>query len=113
MHEMSLAESVVDIVAAAAAREHAPRVNAIWLEIGELSCVAPDALRFCFDAVARGTAAEGARLEIISVPGEGVCEACARTAGMSALYELCPHCGTPGMQPRRGTEMRVKEIEVG
>lgn len=113
MHEMSLAESVVQIAAGAAARDGAQRVSAVWLEIGALSCVTPDALRFCFDAVARGTAAEGARLEIIAVPGEGVCGSCARTAAMAALYDLCPHCGKAGMQPRRGTEMRVKEIEVG
>ena len=113
VHEMSLAENVVEIVAGAAGREGARRVNAVWLEIGALSCVAPDALRFCFDAVARGTAVEGARLEIISVPGEGVCDACSCTAGMAALHDLCPQCGNAGMQPRRGTEMRVKEIEVG
>lgn len=112
MHEMSLAENVVSIVADAARRECAARVNAIWLEIGALSCVAPEALRFCFDAVARGTAAEGARLEIITVPGEGTCGSCAKTAGMAALYDLCPHCGSPGLLPSRGTEMRVKEIEV-
>ena len=113
MHEMSLAESVVEIVANAAGREGARRINTVWLEIGVLSCVAPDALRFCFDAVARGTPVEGARLEIVTIPGEGVCDACAQTSGMSALYDLCPHCGRPGMQPSRGTEMRVKEIEVG
>lgn len=110
---MSLAESVVEIVADTARREGAARVNAVWLEIGALSCVAPDALRFCFDAVARGTAAAGARLEIITIAGEGLCQVCAQASTMIALYDLCPHCGSAGMQPRRGTEMRVKEIEVG
>jgi hydrogenase nickel incorporation protein HypA/HybF len=87
-------------------------VNTIRLEIGELSCVGADALRFCFDAVARGTVAERARLEIIRVPGEGVCGTCGRTAPMTALYDACPCCSDGTMQPQRGTEMRVKEIEV-
>ncbi len=112
MHEVSLAESVVEIVAGAAAREGVQRVCAVWLEIGALSCVAPDALRFCFDAVARGTLAEGARLEIVTVAGEGYCEACAGTAAMTALHDLCPRCGAAGMRLRHGDEMRVKEIEV-
>ncbi len=112
MHEMSLAENVVSIVDAAAKAEGSTRVIAIWLEIGALSCVAPDALRFCFDAIARGTVAEGARIEIITVPGEGTCGSCAKSAIMTALYDLCPHCGQPGLQPNRGTEMRVKEIEI-
>ncbi len=34
------------------------------LEVGAQACVAPDALAFCFAAVAEGTPAEGARLDI-------------------------------------------------
>ena len=82
MHEMSLAESVIEIVATAAERASAVHVNTIRLEIGELSCVGADALRFCFDAVARGTVAERARLEIIRIPGEGACDACGYRCGL-------------------------------
>lgn len=103
----------MEIVTDAARCEGACRVNAVWLEIGALSCVTADALRFCFDAVAQGTPAEGARLEIIGIPGEGVCERCARPSPMEALYGLCPHCEAPAMRPQRGTELRVKQIEVG
>lgn len=64
MHEMALAEEVLQIVQAAAQREGFRRVHTLWLEIGQLSCVEPDAMRFCFEAVARDSIADAARLEI-------------------------------------------------
>ena len=65
MHEMAIAESMLEIVEATARSNAAARVSAIWLELGVLSHVEPHALVFCFDAVARGSLAEGARLEIV------------------------------------------------
>lgn len=112
MHEMSLAESVVQLVEAAAAGERAQRVSCVWVEIGQLSCVAPAALRFCFDAVARGGIAAGARLEIVEIAGAGRCEACAADFALSELPAMCPVCGSARVQPQRGTEMRVREIAV-
>jgi len=109
---MSLAESVVDIVTDAANREGAQCVKSVLLEIGDLSCVAPDALNFCFEAVARGTPAEGARLDISRIAGTGLCPSCGQTAALGSLHELCAHCGAAGMQVQRGTEMRVVQIEV-
>ncbi len=112
MHEMSLAESIIQIVEEAARRELAQRVRLVVLEIGSLSSVAPDALQFCFEVVARHSLAEGARLEIITVPGQGWCLSCATTVAMEGLYSPCPHCGGYQVQPTTGMEMRVKEIEI-
>ena len=71
MHEMSLAESILQIVEETARSSAADQVRAVRLEIGTLSHVERDALRFCFDAVTRGTLADGARLEIDSAFNEG------------------------------------------
>jgi hydrogenase nickel incorporation protein HypA/HybF len=69
MHEVTLAENVLQIVEDAARREGLRRVHAVWLEIGQIASVEPDAMRFCFDAVARDSVAEGARLEIVTTAG--------------------------------------------
>jgi len=53
VHEMALAEEVLQIVQDAARRDGCRRVRALWLEIGQLSSVEPEAMRFCFEAVAR------------------------------------------------------------
>jgi hydrogenase nickel incorporation protein HypA/HybF len=112
MHEMSLAEGILQLVEETARREAATRVKLVVLEIGRLSMVEPDALRFCFDAVARGTLAEGAALDIEEVPGAGWCMQCAATVPMGERYATCPTCGSHQLQATAGSEMRVREIEI-
>ena len=112
MHEMSLAEGVLQIVEDAGRTQGFSRVKAVILEIGQLSAVEPEAMRFCFDAVSRGTLAEGAQLEVIAVPGEGLCFSCGQTVAIAVLHDPCPACGGFPVQATGGTEMRVKELEV-
>jgi hydrogenase nickel incorporation protein HypA/HybF len=112
MHEMSLAEGVLQLVEDTARREKASRVKLVVLEIGRLSSVEPEAIKFCFEAVTHGSIAQGAALEIINVAGEGWCMPCAETVAMSELYGACPQCGSHQVQATGGTEMRVKEIEI-
>jgi len=112
MHEMSLAEGVLQLIEEAARKDHFARVTTVWLEIGQLSSVEPEAMAFCFDAVTRGSVAQGARLEIITLPGVGWCMACEKTVPMTEVFDACPQCGGYQMQVTGGTEMRVKEMEV-
>jgi len=71
MHEMSLAMGVLQIVEEAARAQRFRRVRSVLLEIGELSMVEAEAMRFCFDAVSRGTLAEGAVLNVVEVATTG------------------------------------------
>ena len=64
MHEMSLAEGVLQLVEETAMRESAQRVKLVVLEIGRLSSVEPEALRFCVEAVVAGSIVHGAVLEL-------------------------------------------------
>lgn len=112
MHEMSLAEGVLQLVEETAQRERAQRVKLVVLEIGRLSSVEPEALKFCFEAVTHGSLAQGAALEIINVPGAGWCMPCGETVPMAESFGACPKCGSYQVQPTEGTEMRVKEIEI-
>jgi hydrogenase nickel incorporation protein HypA/HybF len=112
MHEMSLAEGIVQLVEDAARADGCARVKTVWLEIGQLAAVEKEALRFCFDAVTRDSIAEGARLEIVEMPGQGWCMKCACNVPVTALYEPCPTCGSYQIQVTGGSEMRVKELEV-
>ncbi|HUL11328.1 MAG TPA: hydrogenase maturation nickel metallochaperone HypA [Methylococcaceae bacterium] len=112
MHEMSLAEGILQIIEDAARSQEFVRVKTVWLEIGRLSSVEPEALRFCFDAVVRGSCAEGARLDIMPLPGAGWCMDCGQSVELTSLYDPCPKCGGYKVQTTGGTEMRVKELEV-
>jgi hydrogenase nickel incorporation protein HypA/HybF len=110
MHEMSIAESVLGIVEESARREGFRRVKEVRLEIGRLAAVETEALRFCFDAVVRGSVAEGAALEIDETPGTAWCFGCTETVTVVARGDLCPRCGSAQLQVSGGTQMRVKDL---
>lgn len=112
MHEMALAEGVLQLIEDAAREQEFERVTAVWLEIGELSGVEAEAMKFCFDVVTKDSIAAGARLEVIALPGSGWCMECAMTVPMAEVFGECPRCGSHRMQVSGGTEMRVKELEV-
>lgn len=112
MHEMALAEGVLQIVEDAARREGLRRIHAVWLEIGQLASVEPEAMRFCFDAVTRDSVAAGARLEIVATAGAAWCNACCAPVALAALGDACPSCGGYRLRVTGGTEMRVKELEA-
>ena len=112
MHEMALAEGVLQIVEDAARAGAAQRVQAVRLELGALSHVERDALRFCFEAVTRGSVAEGARLDILDTPGRAWCMPCSAAVPLQRLGDACPHCGSYQLQVTQGEEMRVRDIEI-
>jgi hydrogenase nickel incorporation protein HypA/HybF len=112
MHEMSLAEGMLQIVDETARKNGAAKVTAVRLELGALSHVEAEALRFCFDAVARGGIAEGARLEIVTTPGRAWCMPCGDTVELARLGDACPRCGGYQLQVTQGEEMRLKDIEI-
>ena len=112
MHEMSIAESVLQIIEDTARAEGCARVKVVWLEIGQLAGVEKESLRFCFDVVTRDGIARDARLEIIETAGQGWCLECACNVAVTARYEPCPNCGSFQIEVTGGDEMRVKELEV-
>jgi hydrogenase nickel incorporation protein HypA/HybF len=112
MHEMSLTEGVLRVLEEQAVAQNFSRVRTLWLEIGELSMVDPDALQFCFQAIRAGTLAEGARMEIIRVPGQALCMDCGKQVHLKERYASCPECGGETLQISGGNEMRIKELEV-
>ena len=112
MHELSIAQSLIELVSDHAAREGASRVRAVHLRLGELSGFRR-ALYFCFDAVSRGTPCEGAELAIEDVPLTVHCAGCDAVKTPRARYNFrCPTCGMPTPKVVTGREMQVTAIEL-
>ena len=78
MHELSIAQSLIDLACEAALREGADRIERLNLRIGRLSGVVREALEFSFELAAEGTLCEGAILEIEDVPIAVMCPRCKR-----------------------------------
>lgn len=112
MHEMSLCEGVLQILEENARDQSFSTVKTVWLEIGALSGVELEAMRFSFDAIMRGSLADGATLKIIEAPGEAWCMKCAKTVQVKQRFDQCPDCGSYQLQVVAGDQMRIKELEV-
>lgn len=112
MHEMSLCEDVIRLIGEQARQQHFRKVRTVRLEIGRLSCVEAEAMRFAFDAVARGTLCEGARLEINETAGEAWCGSCRKTVPVSQRFDGCPECGHYPLKITAGDAMRINDLEV-
>ena len=112
MHEMSLTESLVELIENEQQKQGFARVRTVRLAIGALGHVEADAIRFCFDAIARGTIVEGAQLDIRMVPGQAWCLDCAETVRVSDRAGACPVCGRRQLQIAGGDDLRLTELEV-
>ncbi|CAG0911509.1 unnamed protein product [Cyprideis torosa] len=112
MHEMSIAESIIQIIEDEARKQSFKRVKHVWLEIGRFSGVEIEALTFCFDVVTRGGVAEGTALDIIELPGQAWCMGCSESVEVEQRYDACPRCGSYQLQVTGGEELRIKELEV-
>ncbi|CAN5272249.1 hydrogenase maturation nickel metallochaperone HypA [soil metagenome] len=108
MHEMSITQSVVDVVTQ---RTGSDRVAMVRLQIGKLSGIVPDSVRFCFELIAADTPLAGAVLEIDEPVGRGHCNSCGDDFDLHDLILLCP-CGSADVQVLAGTELAVKSVEV-
>jgi len=109
MHELSLTQAVVDTIAERFGDTH---VIAVRLEIGKLSGVVVDSIRFCFDLVAEDTTLAGARLEIVEPCGRGRCRSCSQTFDVDDPIVLCPACGSANVEVLSGRELRILSVEL-
>ena len=108
MHELAIVQSVVDTIGE---RLGEARVSRVTLEIGRLSGVVSDSVRFCFDLVAQGTTLDGATLDIVEEPGRATCRTCGSDVELTDLIALCP-CGSADLNISSGGQLRIREVEV-
>lgn len=112
MHEMSICESILQIMEDQAVAQNFSSVKVLRLEIGPLSGVELEALTFGFDVVTKNSLAEGCQLEIIETKAQAWCMECAHTIEIKERYDACPTCGGHQLQVSSGDELRIKDMEV-
>ena len=96
MHEMAIAEGILDIALTHARDNDAQRIERIHLLLGELSGVETEALMLAFRT---------------RIPLAGRCHDCGKERALRPQDYLCPDCGG-GMEFTHGREMRVDYIEM-
>ena len=93
MHELSIAQGIVDQVVALARKHVATRVSGVTVVVGATRLVVPESLQLAFEAAAQGTSADGAELRIVEQPTQATCNHCGRSFQPPVDCYVCPGCG--------------------
>lgn len=113
MHEITLCQNAVEIMQQFARKNNARKITSVWIEIGALSCVEPEAVQFCFELVCRETLAEGCELHLAILAAESWCDTCRQAiALLSPGVPICPQCGGRDVRMVADDGMKIKRIEI-
>ncbi len=112
MHEMSIAQGIVDIAIDIANEHNSQEIKAIHLQLGVMAGVVEESLLFCFAAITKGTIAEGAVLEIEKIPLTARCLDCHHSFDVEGYVFQCPLCKSRSVTTETGREMRVTSIDI-
>ena len=112
MHELSIAQSIVDSALEHAAHQSGRRVARIGVRVGDISGVNAEALEFCFGMTAKGTALEGAALDVERISVRQRCDACAREFQPVDFDPACPVCGSTATRMIGGDELAIAYLEL-
>jgi hydrogenase nickel insertion protein HypA len=121
MHEFSIATQILEDVLEFAAAHPSREVLTVRLEIGELMCVEPEQLKFCYDSIKTGTALKNSALELHSVAAVVACPHCnyegapkywdgGLAAGAIATLQ-CPKCGKTA-RATQGHDCAIKSVQM-
>lgn len=110
MHELAVTEGLIGVAVGACGGR---RIIAVDLVVGALSSIVDDSVQFYFDALSRGTLAEGAVLRFRRVPAAAQCLECGAAFEVTPpLPDGCPACGSARLHVGGGQEFRIESIEV-
>jgi len=112
MHELSIAESILDAVREELLKHPGGRPTRVGLKIGELSGVDVDSLSFCFEAVLKGTEWESLQLDIRACPQRRLCKDCGNDFRVVDYDTTCPACSSTNTKLTSGDELDFDYLEV-
>ncbi|MFC1726355.1 hydrogenase maturation nickel metallochaperone HypA [candidate division KSB1 bacterium] len=114
MHELSIAQNIVNVIEEQLKDETFSRVLTVNIEIGKFSCVSAEALEFCFEAVAKDTILDNSRLAIYNVHPEVLCEICNKRSNvnMDNPVLICGYCKSREVVLQKGEEFQITSVEV-
>lgn len=112
MHEVGVAQSILEIAIETAKKNGAEKINNIAVNIGKMSAIDEASLRFAFDAVKADTIARESTLEYNEIPLTGKCEECGTTSDLDGYFVLCPVCNSGKVKLLTGNELEIAYIDV-
>jgi len=112
MHELSIAQSIVELAEREARNHQADSVEELELEIGALAGIDRLALDFALESATKESLLEGTRIICQQIDGEGRCGDCENLFPVENLFSSCPVCGSYAVKIIKGKELRIKSIII-
>jgi hydrogenase nickel incorporation protein HypA/HybF len=112
MHELGIAQNILEIVQQSVPEDRAAAVRSIRIRVGQLSGVVPDSLDFCFSVIVGETGMRQASLAIEHVPTVSKCRDCGHSFSVEDFLFCCPACSSASVEVVSGRELEVLEIEL-
>ena len=119
MHELSMAQGIIDAVLETAEANNATEVNEVTIEVGRLAMINPEQLQFILDVLVDNTIMQDAKIYFENIPAEIECAKC-NFHGEAVLDDSdhyapivkCPECDSFGVEILNGKDIVVKNIVI-
>ncbi len=112
MHELSLAQNIIDTIQQCIPQSDWGKVTLVRLKVGACAGVVQDSLEFSYQVITADTQFKSSRLEIESIPFTIQCNECGSITENEAGFTLCAVCGSTNTKITSGTELQVTEVEI-
>ena len=112
MHELSIAESILDAVRSELLLHPGARPTRIGLRIGQMAAIDVDSLTFCFEAIVAGTEWESLTLDAKICPAKRLCVDCGIEFAVVDYNAVCSACGSDHTIPTGGDELDFDYLEI-
>lgn len=112
MHEVGIAQSILDIAIDNANKNGAKKINLISVNIGKMSAVDFPALDFAFNALKEGTIASESKLECNEIELKCECFSCGAVSALEGYFSICPKCESREVRIISGDELNIAYIDV-
>jgi len=119
MHELSMADAMVKTVLDVAKENNAQEITEVTIEVGELTMLNPEQLKFMIEVLSENTLLEGAEIRIDTIPIEIECKSCDYVGAIKSdeldhyvTIVNCPECQKRDLEIIKGRECTVKSIKI-
>ena len=112
MHELSVAQNIIEIIQQSVSKQSWNQVRAVHVEIGAMAGIVPDSLKFSFEAITEESAFRGSQLIIECIPFRIHCCSCSADTENEDGFAVCGECGCTNVKIVSGTELQIKNIEL-
>lgn len=112
MHEMSIAIQIIRLASRHAEEASAGSISQVELDIGRLSGIELESLRFALSVATRETMLEGAEFRINTIDPVFECGSCHKHYTPEEWPGNCPNCGQNRPLLLKGNELQIKSLLI-